>query len=234
MGIRTFSIWRSIYQQLIGGLLAASMSLAAHATPKPVVVPNQEPAVQWTATEIKGFDSSKIALDQGLELQRYKTFSVLQPTLEFDKDWLRQFKRDMSARDEERIRESYTGALRKALEDTLSKELGWQLVEQPAEDTLVVVPTLTRFRITAPDLSFRGHTRDYVQHSGAARLDLQLRDGSSGAPLVALSDHSETRAFGGLGDLKPTNRVENLRDFKMLSKRWASRLADYLKKQTQD
>jgi hypothetical protein len=65
-------------------------------------------------------------------------------------------------------------------------------------------------------------------------LDLQLRDGSSGAPLVALSDHSETRAFGGLGDLKPTNRVENLRDFKMLSKRWASRLADYLKKQTQE
>jgi hypothetical protein len=190
--------------------------------------------VQWTATDIKGFDSSKIALDQGLELQRYKTFSVLQPTLEFDKDWLRQFKRDMTSRDEERIRESYTGALRTALEDTLSKELGWQLVEEPGEDTLVVVPTLSRFRITAPDLSFRGNTRDYVHYSGAARLDLQLRDGSSGAPLVALSDHSETRAFGGLGDLKPTNRVENLRDFKMLSKRWASRLADYLKKQTQE
>lgn len=233
MGIRNLSVWSGILP-LVGGVLVAWASLAAHATPKPVVVPNQEPAVQWTATDIKGFDSSKIALDQGLELQRYKTFSVLQPTLEFDKDWLREFKRDMTSRDEERIRESYTGALRKALEDTLSKELGWQRVEQAAEDTLVVVPTLSRFRITAPDLSFRGPTRDYVQHSGAARLDLQLRDGSSGAPLVALSDHSETRAFGGLGDLKPTNRVENLRDFKMLSKRWASRLADYLKKQTQD
>lgn len=233
MGIRNLTVWSGI-DPLVGGMLIALASLAAHATPKPVVVPNQEPAVQWTATDIKGFDSSKIALDQGLELQRYKTFSVLQPTLEFDKDWLREFKRDMTSRDEERIRESYTGALRKALEDTLSKELGWQRVEQAAEDTLVVVPTLSRFRITAPDLSFRGPTRDYVQHSGAARLDLQLRDGSSGAPLVALSDHSETRAFGGLGDLKPTNRVENLRDFKMLSKRWASRLADYLKKQTQD
>lgn len=232
MRIRNLSVWRGV-SPLLGGLLAC-LSLAVYATPKPMIVLDQEPAVQWTATDIKGFDSSKIALDQGLELQRYKTFSVLQPTLEFDKDWLRQFKRDMTSRDEERIRESYSGALRAALEDTLSKELGWQLVEQAGEDTLVVVPTLTRFRITAPDLSFRGNTRDYVHHSGAARLDLQLRDGGSGPPLVALSDHSETRAFGGLGDLKPTNRVENLRDFKMLSKRWASRLADYLKKQSQE
>lgn len=217
---------------LMCALMAICLSLAAHSTPKPVVVPDREPAVQWTQTDIKGFDSSMIALDQGLELERFKTLTVLQPTLEFDKYWLREYKRKMTKSDEERLRESYTGALRQALEETLSKQLGWQLVDQPAEDTLVIVPSLTRFRITAPDLSFRPHSKDYVHYSGAAQLDLQLRDGGSGAPLLALSDRSQTRSFGGLGDLKPTNRVENLRDFKMLSKRWASRLGDYLKLQT--
>lgn len=218
--------------QIICSLLFVGLSSMAYATPKPVVVPKPEPAVQWTETDIKGFDSSQVALDKGLELERYKTFSVLQPTLEFDKQWLRDFKRDMTESDEKRIRESYTNALKEALQNTLSKELGWQEVETAGPDTLVIVPTLTRFRITAPDLSFRAHTKDYVHYSGSARLDLQLRDGTSGAPLVALSDHSETRSFGGLGDLKQTNRVENLRDFKMLAKRWASRLADYLKENT--
>lgn len=220
------------YLSLCCGILATCVSVSAIATPKPVVVPEREPAVQWTETDVKGFDSGKIALNDGLHLERYKSFSVLQPTLEFDKDWLREFKRDMTESDEQRIRESYTNALKKALEAELGSRL--QLVETPAAETLVVVPSLTRFRLTAPDLSFRPQSKDYVHYSGSARLDLQLRDGASGAPLVALSDHSETRSFGGLGDLKPTNRVENLRDFKMLSKRWASRLNDYLKKQHND
>lgn len=219
------------YLPLVCSALLVGVSATAHATPKPVVVPEQETAVQWTETDVKGFDSAQLAIERGLELDRYKTFSVLQPTLEFDKHWLRDFKSDMTKSDEKRIRESYTNALKEALENTLSKELGWQNVETAGADTLVIVPTLTRFRITAPDLSFRAHTKDYVHYSGSARLDLQLRDGASGAPLVALSDHSETRAFGGLGDLKRTNRVENLRDFKMLSKRWASRLSDYLSQQ---
>lgn len=219
------------YLPLVCSALLVGLSATAHATPKPVVVPEQETAVQWTETDVKGFDSAQLAIERGLELDRYKTFSVLQPTLEFDKHWLRDFKSDMTKSDEKRIRESYTDALKEALENTLSKELGWQNVETAGADTLVIVPTLTRFRITAPDLSFRAHTKDYVHYSGSARLDLQLRDGASGAPLVALSDHSETRAFGGLGDLKRTNRVENLRDFKMLSKRWASRLSDYLSQQ---
>lgn len=217
---------------MICSLLFVGLTATANATPKPVVVPDQKSAVQWTETDVKGFDSGQVALDEGLELERYKTFSVLEPTLEFDKQWLRDFKRDMTESDEKRIRESYTKALKEALQNTLNKELGWQEVETAGQDTLVIVPTLTRFRITAPDLSFRPHTKDYVHYSGSARLDLQLRDGISGAALVALSDHSETRSFGGLGDLKQTNRVENLRDFKMLSKRWASRLADYLEEHT--
>lgn len=221
------------YLPFLCSTLLIGLSAATPATPKPVVVPKQETAVQWTETDVKGFDSGQIAVERGLELERYTTFSVLQPTLEFDKHWLRDFKRDMTENDEKRIRESYTNALKEALENALSKDLGWQQVETAGADTLVIVPTLTHFRITAPDLSFRAHTKDYVHYSGSARLDLQLRDGTSGAPLVALSDHSETRAFGGLGDLKRTNRVENLRDFKMLSKRWASRLSDYLQQQAE-
>lgn len=220
------------YWSLSCGAMLIGLAATAHATPKPAVVPEKEPAVQWVETDVKGFDSSQIAVDRGLELERYKTVSVLQPTLEFDKYWLRDFKRDMTDSDEKRLRESYTNVLKEALQDTLSKELGWEVVETAGADTLIVVPTLTRFRLTAPDLSFRAHAKSYVHYSGSARLDLQLRDGTTGAPLVALSDHSETRSFGGLGDLKRTNRVENLRDFKMLSKRWAARLGDYLQEQT--
>lgn len=217
-------------------LSAPFIGLPALATPKPVVVPDGQPsdskalntddATEWWDADVKGFDAVRVARDA--DLKRYKTFLVEQPTLEFDKYWLREFRSDMTAHDKERIRNSYTRVLRDALQEALNKDLGLQAVDTVNPDTLVITPSLSRFRLNAPDLSFRGITKDFVHYTGSARLELHLRDGASGRALVQLSDHSETRAFGGLGDLKQTNRVENLRDFKMLSKRWAARFADYL------
>lgn len=198
----------------------------ALATPKPITVPDGSPSANWEEADVRGFD--KVRLGDNVDFRRYKTFTVQQPTLEFDKNWLREHKSDMAERDAERIRESYTRVLKTALEETLSKDLGWRMVAEAGPDTLIVAPRLTQFRITAPDLSFRPMTKDFVDHAGSARLSLTLKDGASKTPLAELSDHSETRSFGGLGDLKQTNRGINLRDFKMLSKRWASRFGEYL------
>ncbi|MBC6904648.1 DUF3313 family protein [Saccharophagus sp. K07] len=223
------------YALCLALVTAPFISTPIWATPKPKVVPeettvaasslNAQPSVAWIDVKAKGFDS--VRLVQGVDLKRFKTFQVEQPTLEFDKQWLWDFKSQMTERDEERIRKSYTDALRKALEDALSKDLGLEQTHSPDSDTLIVSANLSRFRLLAPDLSMRPISKDFVQYTGAARLELSLND-SGNQPLVQLSDYSETSQFSGPGDLKRTNRVENLRDFKALSKRWAGRLTDYL------
>lgn len=202
---------------------SAAHPLTAH---QPAAPSPQEPVGNWQEIKVRGFDKARRAADA--DLRRYKSFLVEQPQLEFDKHWLRDFKADMTDADEARIRETYTRALREALEKQLGGETGWRQVEQAAADTLVVAPRLTRFRITAPDLSFQPQTRDFVEYAGSARLTLALRDGASNAPVAELSDYSQTRSTVGVGDLKPTNRAENLHDFKMLCKRWAAHLGAYL------
>lgn len=207
----------------LSNLMLALLCAPALSTPKPTT----EDMIETTSAEkVKGFDTVRFA--DNADLRRYKSFLVKQPELEFDKHWLREHKSSMTENDEARIRESYSRVLKEALEAGLSQETGWQKVTQAGSDTLVVAPSLTRFRITAPDLSFRSQSKDFVEYTGAARLTLTLLDGASNSQLAELSDYSQTRAAGGLGDLQLTNRVENLHDFKMLCKRWAKRFGEYL------
>lgn len=207
----------------LSNLMVALFCTPALSTPKPVT----EDLIEIRREEkSKGFDLVRFA--DKADLRRYTSFLVNPVELEFDKHWWREHKSDMTKSDEARIRESYTRALKEALEAQLSQEPGWRNVEQPGPDTLVIAPKLTRFRITAPDLSMRPNSRDFVEHTGAARLTLTLLDGANQGPLAELSDYSQTSSAGGIGELQPTNRVENLHDFKMLCKRWAKRLGEFL------
>ena len=207
----------------LSNLILALLCAPVLSAPKPAI----EDMIETRSEEkVKGFDTVRFA--DNADLRRYTSFLVKQPELEFDKHWLREHKSVMTDSDEARIRESYTRVLKEALESNLSQEAGWQKVEQAGPDTLVIVPRLTRFRITAPDFSFRANSRDFVEHTGAARLTLTLLDGISNNPLMELSDYSQTSSAGGIGDLQPTNRVENLHDFKMLCKRWAMRFGELL------
>lgn len=224
------------------GLLVAGMP-SAHATPKPKTeLPVSASASTLTAAtastsaaetdtglvpvKVRGFDQA--ALLPEVHFGRYRTFLVTDPTLEFDRHWLREFRRDMSERDEQRIRDRYGDAVKTALEEALASQLGWQAVSEPTEDTLIVNPNLTQFRLTAPDLTFRARSRDYVHYAGSARLQLTLRDAASDTLIGELSDYSQTQSWGGIDTLKPTNRVVNLRDFQTLSRRWARQFSDYL------
>lgn len=213
-------------------LIAFSVALAfcgghAFATPKPRSDIPPPAEVTWTTTKIEGFDQAR--LNQEQDLSRYTSFVVRPATLEFNERWHRQIRREMTEADEARMKESYTKVLQEALEQALAKDSGLQQVEAAGENTLVVTPTLTDFRLAAPDLRTKSpRTENYVEHAGAARLNLTFSDGITGTPVAEIRDYSQTRSFGGLGDLKRTNRGVNLQDFKMLSKRWAGKLSRYL------
>lgn len=177
----------------------------------------------WQEVYVAGFESAQFG--PNVDLHRFRQFTVQLPEMEFSTHWWRQHRTDITGRDEQRIRTSYGEALQKALKDQITAESELSLATDITETTLVIVPTLTQFRLNAPDLIFGPRSDDYVDHVGATRITLELRDGQTDELLARLSDYKQTRS---IGQLKATNRGVNLRDFTHLFQRWARRLGSYL------
>lgn len=224
------SSWRSTFSTLCfcaTVLSAAGLSTSsALATPKPPPEYPPQATADWLDTQVRGFDSAQFL--EGVNLNRFDSLLVLPPELEFDTRWAREHRSNMSQRDEERLRDSYTEMLKTALETRLSDRTRLTLVDEAGANTLVVQAALTQFRLNAPDLTTGARTESYVSYAGSARLELNLFEGPEQVLIGQLSDFSQTRHFGSASQLKRTNRVVNLRDFRMLSERWATRLGDFL------
>lgn len=183
----------------------------------------QEPG--WEEISVAGIDQARLKTDT--DLDDYTSVLVMEPELEYDSQWLRTHRRDMSARDDSRIRESYTGALKEALEEAFADN-GLPTVDTPTPDTLIINARMREFRLTAPDLGLAPRSRSFVDYAGSARLELVLQDGNTDEPLAEFNDYSMTRSFGGFGHLKETNRIVNLRDFRWLTREWSGNIADFV------
>lgn len=212
--------------------LFMSGSLVAYAANDSVHVPATEEHASRTLTttksptKVKGFEDASVLND--IDFSRYKTVFLLEPEITFNKYWYRDNRRAMSERDEKRIRETYARILKEQLEKKLIENTGLALVKEIGNDTLVIQARLEEFRITAPDLSSKPRTKDFVDHVGAARIVFQLLDGYTKQELSLLSDYKETNPAIGINELKQTNRVRNVRDFQLLFGRWAKRLSQFI------
>lgn len=176
--------------------------------------------------KLEGFDKAVRYAD--IDLAQYDHFRVEPITLKFDQHWHRDYRFKLSGRDEERIKEAYTRILREELIKTLAEETGLTHSTAGTGQILTVAPQLTKFKLYAPDTAHAARTKHYVDRVGAAELHLEVR-ASDGQVLISITDYRHTRSFAGLGDLKETNRAINRRDFQMLYRLWAGRLADALR-----
>lgn len=204
-------------------LISFSAQVHAMSKPKNPTLANSSmlPTIQY-----RDFDTTKsLGLDAWRGLDHV---TISDPTLAFSDRWVREYRHEMTDSDEKRIRSKYTASLKEVLEKAFA-EKGWKVVDQAGPNTLVVQPSLSDLRIQAPDLSHRPRTKDFVEHVGSSRLTLTFSTQDRGI-IGQLEDHDRTRNWGSLGDLKPTNRVVNLRDFKFLFKKWAKRAAHFTEK----
>ncbi len=199
------------------------LALAGCAAPSQRYTLPAEPG--WEKIAVAGIDQAR--LKAGTDLRRYNAVLVLEPDLEYDSKWFKAHRHDMSASDDSRIRASYTGALKEALAEAFA-DRGLATVTSATGNTLVLNTRLTEFRLNAPDLSFAPHRRSFVDFAGSARLELVLQDGATNEPVAEFNDYSKTRSFGGFGQLRETNRLVNLRDFRWMARQWSGNIAEYV------
>lgn len=172
--------------------------------------------------KLKGFDEGirHLIYDPG----SYTHFMVAPIALEFDAHWLRDNDAKLRERDQQRIKSTYSRLLREELTETFAEQTGLTLSSDPGPQTLIIHARLERFKLNAPEHTHSGFTKHYVNTVGAAEIHFEVQDHQS-TTLISAKDYQRTRSFGGMGDLKETNRVQNRHDFKLLYRRWADRLA---------
>ena len=110
------------------------------------------------------------------------------------------------------------------LGDIFREELaagGYQVVNEPGPDTLLVIPAIVDLYITAPDTMSAGRGRTYTANSGRMTLVLELRDSVTGETLARVVDGQSGR---NTGVMTISNRMTNTADASRAMRIWAQAL----------
>ncbi|HKD47374.1 MAG TPA: DUF3313 family protein [Rhizomicrobium sp.] len=120
-----------------------------------------------------------------------------------------------------------------ALQDAFAQQVrsvlgaaGYNFVDTPQADTLIVAPQVTDIRLTAPleTRGVTGRTRNYTRGSGSIALAAVFADGGSGEVVGITTSRSRPANIWRIN-----NRVTNMADARVAFNEWARALRDTIR-----
>lgn len=166
----------------------------------------------------------------GASLEAYDRVMLVDCFVDFKEDWQRDYNLDVvgldgrvTDKDAEAIKKGLAEEFKKVFTDTLNKE-GYQVVDTPAADVLLLRPALINVDVTAPDVGTRGFSRTYVESAGSMTLYLELWDSETNTLLARVIDPQEDdRGFATI-----SNKVTNKAAADRIIRSWAKLLVKHL------
>jgi hypothetical protein len=199
----------SLVLAALGGL---SMSFQASA---------DEPPREWDGlVRVPHQRLDHVYIRPGVDLSEYRRIKLSPVEVAFDKQWEREQQRGthrLGKEDFERIRTTLAQEFRRIFVDELNQH-GYQVVEEDADDVLLVNPMIVNLRITAPDTMSSGRVRSYVASAGQMTLVAELRDSTTRELLARAVDTQQARERGRF---ELATRVSNLGAAREIIKKWA-------------
>jgi hypothetical protein len=120
------------------------------------------------------------------------------------------------------LAEEFDGVFREALEKG-----GYKVVDENADDVLLVRPAIINLDVNAPDTPRAGMSRTYTSSAGEMTLYIELYDSVTGDLLAKALDRRVDNA-GGSGYYTWTNSVTNRSAGRRILNGWAAILLDAL------
>lgn len=121
----------------------------------------------------------------GASLAGYQRVLLLEPYVAFKKNWERD-QRSQSAssfkvtsKDVERIKKNLAAEFGVVFRETLNKG-GYPVVDEAAEDVLLIRPAIINLDVNAPDTLSAGRGRTYTKSAGEMTLYVEVYDSVSG------------------------------------------------------
>jgi len=165
-----------------------------------------------------------------VDFSRYDRFMILDCYVAFKKDWQKDYNRDqvslsgrVTDKDMERMRNDMAEAFREVFVEELTENDGYELVDEPAGDALLIRPAIIDLEASAPDTRSIGRSYTFVDSAGAATLYIELYDSVTGEILARAIDRKADR---GHGTMQWANQVSNRSDAKRILRTWAGWLRE--------
>jgi hypothetical protein len=213
---------------LVAGLcaslaLAASPALAAK-DPPPQVSPE---GLQLT----KSTKNRLVYVKPGATFAQYKRLAILDPLVEFEKDWQKDYNRSrtglegrVSDADVERMKQRLAAEFKKVFTDTLQDKGGYPVVDEAAPDVLVLRPALLNVEVNAPDVMTAGIEHTIVRSAGQMTLYLELWDSTANTLLARVMDaQADPDTMAQMG-----GSVTNKAAADRILRKWATELRERL------
>lgn len=178
---------------------------------------------------LEGAAAAMAYIDPAADFSVFERVAILEPLVAFRSNWLRDQNRSRSrnvrASDVERIKQD-TAELWKQVFTEQLEAAGFEVVNEAAEDVLVLRPAIIDLDVNAPDVRTTARSRTYTASTGAATLYLQLIDSLTGDVLGRAADRQVANRAGNFA--VQANRVTNRADATRVFRRWSDKLIEFL------
>jgi hypothetical protein len=166
----------------------------------PCLADNERPIVTIDGLQlIKDSDLALVYAQADVKLGQYSKIYLVEPYVAFKKNWQQARKRydpnTVTADDMARMKTELSSLFMKVFSETL-RQGGYQLINERAEDALLVKPAIINLDIVAPDISPTNNVRTYSESAGEMTLYLELYDSVSDDLLARALDRKEDRKTG--------------------------------------
>jgi hypothetical protein len=135
-----------------------------------------------------------------------------------------------------RIKRDVAKEFAAVFKEVLEEEGGYTIVDEPAEDVLLIVPALSELKASALDLNRPGRNTVYVVEANEQHgtLSLEAFDSLTGEILARAVHSQAVREYGGwqyhygTRQYSRVSRVEHVRLARQMFRVWATALRDRL------
>lgn len=175
---------------------------------------------------------SKMALvyaAPGADLNGYHRIWLVEPYVAFKKNWQRDQNRSRGIKvtdsDMNRIRTRLAEEFTVVFAEVLQENDGYELVEERADDVLILRPAIINLDVNAPDTRSAGRNRTFASYAGEMTLYLEAFDSQTNALIAKALDRGYDR---NSSFVTWQTSVSNTQAAKRILRGWAQSLRDAL------
>ena len=165
----------------------------------------------------------------GADLNGYHRIWLVEPYVAFKKNWQRDQNRSkgikVTDKDMEKIRTRLAEEFTSVFAEVLQENDGYKLVEESADDVLILRPAIINLDVNAPDTMSAGRSRTYAQSAGEMTLYVEVFDSQTNALIAKALDRKNDRHTGFI---TWQTSVSNAQGARRILRGWAESLRDGL------
>jgi hypothetical protein len=200
------------------------------AMPSALPAEQEPPEVSLDGLELVEKDRrGELYADPDVDWSIYEKIQLDQATVAFRKNWQRDQNRQQAfkvrASDMERIRNSLSELFGEVFTKELSKNGGYVMTEETADNVMRITPRIVDLDVYAPDTRSPGISTSYTESAGRMTLKLEIYDAVTGDLIATGSDRRESPRRGYM---QWTTSVTNNAEARRMLQRWAVSLRERL------